>query len=220
MRIRAAFLAAGLVAAPLPAQTQDDARAAIAAVLAHDAAARGPESGAETCVSAVLGGPPPAAGAEPDSAPDRSVRIRFQWHEPPAPAVVHPVRRHLEPGEPGERRQRRREPRPDPVPLPAPLAPELAARLDALRAEAAATARPVGASRMIDPALVPAPLRLQRPEDDCAVITLSTPIFAGDTAFVGVDFACGPICGNGGIYALQRREGQWQLVGIGDTWIR
>jgi hypothetical protein len=105
------------------------------------------------------------------------------------------------------------------VPLPAALAPELAARLDALRAEAAPVAGPAGAGR-IDPALVPAPLRLQRPEDDCAVLTLSTPAFAGDTAFVAVDFACGPICGNGGIYALQRREGQWQLVGIGDTWIR
>src|SRR5580765_4552785 len=64
MRIRAALLCAALAAAPLEAQataaTADDARAVIAAVLAHQAAIRGPEGGAETCVAEMLAGPPAA----------------------------------------------------------------------------------------------------------------------------------------------------------------
>jgi hypothetical protein len=215
MRIRASFLAALLLPAALPAQPQDEARAVIAALLAHEAAARGPESGAQTCVAAPLAGLPPAPGAEEEMAPDRAVRIRFQWHEPPAPAVVRPA---VPRPEPGERRQRRREPRPEPVPLPAALAPELAAQLDARRVEAESE---VAVSlRQVDAAMVAAPLRLQRPDDDCALLTLSIPAFAGDTAFVAVNYACGPVCGNGGIYALQRGEGGWRVVGIGDTWIR
>jgi hypothetical protein len=215
MRIRAAFLGALMLAAPLSAQPTDDARAVISAVLAQEAQARGPESGAQTCVAPPLAGLPPAPGEEDGMAPDRAVRIRFQWHEPPAPAVLRPVRPQPEAG---ERRQRRREPRPEPVPLPAALAPELAAQLDARRAEAE---NAVAVSlRQVDSAMVPAPLRLQRPNDDCAQLSLSIPSIVGDTAFVAVNFACGPVCGNGGIYALQRREGGWRVVGIGDTWIR
>ncbi|HYJ52343.1 MAG TPA: hypothetical protein VEW04_04155 [Allosphingosinicella sp.] len=214
MRIRAAFLAAGLLASPLQAQPQDEARAVIAALLAHEAAARGPESGAQTCVAVPLVGLPPAPGAEDEMAPDRAVRIRFQWHEPAPPAIVRPA---VPRPEPGERRQRRRE-RPEPIPLPAALAPELSSQLDARRTEAESA---VAVSlRQVDAALVPPPLRLQRPDDDCAQLSLSIPAIAGDTAFVAVNFACGPVCGNGGIYALQRGEGGWRVVGVGDTWIR
>ena len=60
----------------------------------------------------------------------------------------------------------------------------------------------------------------RRGDDDCAMLTLSTPAFAGDAAFVEFAFACGTVCGNGGLYALQRREGRWALVGIADIWIR
>jgi hypothetical protein len=214
MRIRAALLAAGLVAAPLQAQPADDARAVIAALLAHEAASRGPESGAQTCVAPPLVGLPPAPGEEDQMAPDRAVRIRFQWHEPPPPAVLRPA---VPRPEPGERRQRRRE-RPEPVPLPAALAPEVAAQLDAKRIEAESA---VAVSlRQVDEAMVPAPLRLQRPNDDCAQLSLSIPAMAADTAFVAVNYACGPVCGNGGIYALQRREDGWRVIAIGDTWIR
>jgi hypothetical protein len=215
MRIRAAFLAAGLLAAPLPAQPTDDARAVLAALLAHEATVRGPESGAQTCVAGPLVGLPPAPGEEDQMVPDRAVRIRFQWHEPPPPAVIRPPRTIMDPG---DRRQRRREPRPEPVPLPAALSPELAAQLDARRTEAEGA---VAVSlRQIDAAMVPAPFRLQRPNDDCALLSLTIPAIAGDTAFVAVNFACGPVCGNGGIYALQRREDGWRVVGVGDTWIR
>jgi len=72
----------------------------------------------------------------------------------------------------------------------------------------------------IDASLVPAPLSLQGPNDDCALITLSAPAFAGDAAFVEYAYACGTVCGNGGLYALQRRENRWELVGIADVWIR
>ena len=219
MRIKSALLCAALAAAPLQAQTAataDDARAVIAAVLAHQAAIRGPEGGAETCVAEALAGPPaaPGAAAEDDAmAPDHAVRIYFQWHvpDPPPPARAAPP-----PDVPGQRRNR---PRIVPPPPPAPLATAEAERLNALRIEAARAPSPALAG--IDPAQIPAPLHVPRPGDeDCAMLTLSTPAFAGDAAFVEFAFACGTVCGNGGLYALQRREGRWALVGIADIWIR
>jgi hypothetical protein len=221
MRIRAALLCAALAAAPLQAQataaTADDARAVIAAVLAHQVAIRGPEGGAETCVAEMLAGPPvaPGAAAEDDSlAPDHAVRIYFQWHVPDAPPPVRPPP--PEPG-PGQRRSR---PRIVPPPPPAPLATAEAERLNALRIEAARAPSSSGLTR-IDPAQIPAPLHVPRQgDDDCAMLTLSAPAFAGDAAFVELAYACGTVCGNGGLYALQRREGRWELVGIADIWIR
>jgi membrane-bound inhibitor of C-type lysozyme len=41
----------------------------------------------------------------------------------------------------------------------------------------------------------------------------------GDMAFVETAFACGTTCGNGNLYALQRREGRWEVVAVADTWI-
>jgi hypothetical protein len=220
MRIRTALLCAFLVASPIRAQqptaapTADDVRNVIATVLLQEVSVRGPEGGAETCVGGELGSLPAAPGAEDDMIPDHAVRIRFQWHEPDRPAPV----RAAPPERPAGSR-RGRPPVMPPPPPPAALAADFAARLDALRAEAASAATPSPLAR-IDEALVPGPLRLQRPGDDCALITLSAPAFAGDAAFVSVGFACGTVCGNGGLYALQRREGRWELVGIADVWIR
>lgn len=216
MRIRPAVLAAALVAAPLQAQAvpgpADEARAVIAAVLAHQASVRGPESGAQTCVAGALAGPPAAPDADDPMAPEHAVRIRFQWHAPEPPAAVRPARAPDAPG----RRPRQRQ-RAAPLALPPPLAPALADRLNALRAEAGRAAAPL-ALAAIDAALVPAPLRLQQ-SADCAPLTLSAPAFAGDAAFVEFAFACGTTCGNGGLYALQRRDDRWEVVGIADTWI-
>ena len=64
------------------------------------------------------------------------------------------------------------------------------------------------------------PLHLQRPSDDCALLTLSAPVFAGDAAFIEIAYQCGSVCGNGNLYALERRAGRWEIVGIADTWIR
>lgn len=222
MRIRAALLCAALAATPLQAQetaaSAADARAAIAAVLAHQASIRGPESGAETCVAEAPAGPPVAPGAAPEDdamQPDHSVRIYFQWHVPDAP----PPARAAPPPEPAAGQRRNRPRAAPPPPPPAPLATAEAEHLNALRAQAARA--PAGpAMGRIDAALVPAPLRLQRPEDDCAVLSLSSPAFAGDAAFVEFAFACGTVCGNGGLYALERREGQWRVAGIADIWIR
>jgi hypothetical protein len=218
MRIRAAILAAALVAAPLRAQgapdlpTADEARAVLAAVLAHQASVRGPESGAQTCVAGALAGAPAPPDADDPMVPEHAVRIRFQWHAPEAPAVVRPVR---QPDPPGQRPRQRQ--RAAPIELPAALAPALADRLSALRAEAARAAAPALLSA-IDAALVPAPLSLQG-ADDCAPLTLSAPAFAGDAAFVEFTFACGTVCGNGGLYALERRAGRWEVVGVADIWI-
>jgi hypothetical protein len=218
MRIKAALLCAALAAPPLQAQesaaTAADARAVIAAVLAQEVAVRGPEGAAQTCVAAPFAGSPPPPGAEEEMIPDHAVRIRFQWHVPDAAA---PVRAAPPPPVPGER-NRRRAALP-PTPAPAPLAPDLAERLNTLRAEAARAAAPPAIAQ-IDASAVPAPLSLQRPSDDCALLTLSAPAFAGDAAFVALGYACGTVCGNGGLYALQRREGRWELVAIADIWIR
>jgi len=223
MRIRAALLCAALAAAPLQAQqtaaTAEDARAVVAAVLAHQASIRGPEGGAETCVAEALGGPPvaPGAAAEDDAlAPDHAVHIYFQWHVPDAPPPV----RAAPPPEPvaGQRRSRPRAA--PPPPPPAPLATAEAEHLNALRIEAARAPSPPLLAR-VDPTQIPPPLHVpRRGDDDCATITLSTPAFAGDAAFVELAYACGTVCGNGGLYALQRRQGRWELVGIADIWIR
>lgn len=215
MRIRAALLCAALAAAPVNAQpAADEARAVIAAVLAHQASVRGPEGGAQTCVVGALAGQPAPPGEEGRMTPDHAVRIRFQWHAPEPPAAIRPA---PEPTEPGRRRRQRQ--RAAPVELPAALAPALAERLEVQRAEA------VGApasSRLaeIDAAMVPAPLRLQGVARDCSALLLSAPAFAGDAAFVEIAYACGTVCGSGSLYALERREARWEVIGVADIWIR
>ena len=215
MKLSPFLLAAALIASPVQAQTaasQADARAAIAAVLAHQTSMRGLESAAQTCVVAALAPPPAAAGAENPMMPDQAVRIYFQWHVPEAPATVRPPPQFR----PDGRRQRRE--RAPPVVLPAPVPAELAQQLDRLRAEAAASsAEPAIAE--VDPAMLTAPMQLQETNRGCAPLQLSAPAFAGDTAFVETAFACGTTCGNGSLYALQRREGRWTVVAVADVWI-
>jgi hypothetical protein len=218
MRFVPLLLAATLVASPLRAQNAapaDDARAAIAAVLAHQTSMRGLESAAQTCVMAALA-PAPAApgnGEEDPMQPDHAVRIYFQWHVPEAAAVVRPPPL----PSPDGRRQRRRD-RPPPVELPAPVPAELAQRLDALRAEAARNAT-APAIATIDEALVTAPMQLQDMSHGCAPLQLSAPAFAGDAAFVETAYACGTTCGNGSLYALERRDGRWAVIAVADIWI-
>ena len=214
MKISAVPLLAALLAQGAPAPPQPaDSSAVLAAVLAQEAAVRGPESGAQTCVAPLLAGPPTPPGGESAMMLDHAVRIFFQWHSAAPPAIIRPP---PAPDEPGRRPRRRRI---DPVPPPPALAAAPAARLDALRAEAAGAAAPSAAGRL-DAAVVPAPLHLQRANEDCALLTLSAPAFAGDTAFVEVAYICGSVCGQGNLYALERRDGRWQVVGVADTWIR
>jgi hypothetical protein len=214
MRISALLLSAGLVAASLQAQELPaDASAVLAAVLAQEAAVRGPEGGAQTCVAPVLPGPPTPPGGESVMMLDHAVRIFFQWHAAAAPAIVRPP---PEPDAPGRPRRRRRI---DPIPPPPALAAALADRFNALRDEAAGAPAPAGVGRL-EAAVVPAPLHLQRANEDCALLTLSSPAFAADAAFVEVAYVCGTVCGNGSLYALERRDGRWQVVGVADTWIR
>jgi hypothetical protein len=215
MNISTAPLLAVLLAAqgtPAPPQAADSS-AVIAAVLAQEAAVRGPESGAQTCVAPLVAGSPTPPGGESAMMLDHAVRIFFQWHAAPPPAVVRPP---PPPDEPGRRPRRRRI---DPIPPPPPLAAALADRLNALRDQAAGAPAPAGAGRL-EAAAVPAPLHLQRANDDCALLTLSVPAFAADAAFVEVAYVCGSVCGQGNLYALERRDGRWQVVGIADTWIR
>ena len=215
MKLSPLLLAAALIASPAYAQTaatEADARAALAAVLAHQTSMRGLESAAQTCVIASLAPPPAAAGAENPMMPEQAVRIYFQWHVPEAPPAVRPPPQFR----PDGRRQRRE--RAPPVVLPAPVPAELAQRLDALRAEAARSgaAPAIGA---VDAALVTAPMQLQEMNRGCAPLQLSAPAFAGDTAFVETAYACGTTCGNGNLYALERRDGRWTVVAVADVWI-
>jgi hypothetical protein len=216
MRFVPLLLAATLVASPLQAQTAasaDNARAVLAAVLAHQVSIRGLESAAQTCVSAQLAPPPVAAGEEDPMIPDHAVRIYFQWHVPEAPAAIRPPPQPRPDGQ--RRRNRERQP---PVVLPAAVPAELARQLDTLRAEAVrSTDAPAVAE--VDAALLTAPMQLQDMNGGCAPLQLSAPGFAGDTAFVETGYACGTTCGNGSLYALQRREGRWQVVAVADTWI-
>ena len=167
MKFGFALIAAVLGAAPLQAQvtpSADDARAAIAAVLAHQVSMRGPTGAGDICVAGALTGLPPAPDAEDPVGPERAVHIRFQWHVPESAMPVRPPRVEPEPGERRERRERRRL-----LPerqLPAPLAPELASELDALRAEASrSTSTPVLTA--IDAGSIPAPLRLLQQDMSC-----------------------------------------------------
>lgn len=210
------LIALSLILAPASGTAQptpEDAGAVLAAVLAQEAAVRGPESGAQTCVAAALAGPPIAPGGESGMALDRAVRIFFQWHVPPPPAVVRPPRAPDAPGRPARR------PRIEPVPPPAALASAEADRLNALREEAAG-APVLARGTRIDDDVVPAPLHVQRANEDCALLMLSAPAFAGGAAFVEVGYVCGTVCGNGSLYAIERRDGRWQVVGIADIWIR
>jgi hypothetical protein len=210
MRTRTILLAAAVIGAPLHAQPAEaDARAVVAAVLAQEAAARGPEAGAETCVARELAGPPAPGGEDDPMVPNGAVRIGFQWHAPPPPAPVRPPR----PPEIAGRRSR--VPRAVPIPPPPPLDQASAARLTALRVQAHAA--PLS---RVDPALVPPPFQLQGANDDCFVLTLSAPAFAGDAAFVEIAYACGTVCGNGNVYAVERRAGRWEVTGVADIWIR
>jgi len=216
MRFVPLLLAATLVA-PLHAQSAasaDDARAVLTAVLAHQTAMRGLESAAQACVVAALAPPPVAAGGEDPMMPDHAVRIYFQWHVPEAPAAIRPP---PQPRPDGQRRRNRE--RPPPVVLPAPVAADLAQQLDRRRAEAARSdAAP--AIDGVDAGMLTAPMRLQTEANNgCAPLQLSAPGFAGDTAFVETAYACGTTCGNGSLYALQRRDGRWQVVAVADTWI-
>jgi hypothetical protein len=216
MRFVPLFLAATLIASPLQAQNAasiDDARAVLAAVLAHQVSIRGPESAAQACVTAALAPPPVAAGEEDPMMPDHAVRIYFQWHVPEAPTAIRPP---PPPQLDGQRRRNRE--RPPPVMLPAPIPADLARQLDAQRAEAARS-QAAPAIAQVDAALLTPPMQLQGMNSGCAPLQLSAPGFAGDTAFVETAYACGTTCGNGNLYAVQRREGRWTVVAVADTWI-
>ena len=217
MRFVPLILAATLVASPLQAQTAAsaaDSRAVLAAVLAHQASMRGLESAAQTCVVPALAAAPapPGAGEDDPMLPDHAVRIYFQWHVPEAAAAIRP------PPQPRPEGQRRHRERAAPVELPAAVPAGLAQQLDALRTQAAHNATEPGIAE-VDEALLTPPMRLQDMGSGCAPLQLSAPAFAGDAAFVETAFACGTTCGNGSLYALQRREGRWQVVAVADIWI-
>ena len=176
---------------------------------------RGPESAAQTCVVGALAGPPAAPGAEDPMVPNHAVRICFQWHVPRRPPRS--GRRPSSGRTAGASAASGRRP----VPLPR-RARAGAGRSGSTRSAPRPRAAAAPAIAEVDAALVPAPLRLQDGDRDCAPLQLvrarpspATPPSSRPA------YACGTTCGNGSLYALQRREGRlgaWSRVA--DTWIR
>ena len=98
------------------------------------------------------------------------------------------------------------------------VAPELNERLNRLLAAALGRA-PSSAGPPIDAALTPAPFQLGRTDRHCATLTLSTPAFVEDLAFVETAYVCGGLCGSGTLMALRRREEGWSVIAFLPTWI-
>ena len=171
------------------------------------------ERGADLRRVGTLAGPPAAPGAEDPMVPNHAVRIGFQLA--PSRAAAASCGRRPNPAPTGGARARER--RPDVALARRAGAGRWPQRLDALRAEAARAAGP--ASRRSTPLWCPPRFACRTAPATAAPLTLSAPAFAGDTAFVETAYACGTTCGNGSLYALQRRDGRWEVVGVADIWI-
>jgi len=65
--------------------------------------------------------------------------------------------------------------------------------------------------------MLPAPL-LARSDGECGTFELATPVIVGDIAFVETSLHCGPLCGTGLLYALERRDGAWAVLAIAHVW--
>jgi hypothetical protein len=70
----------------------------------------------------------------------------------------------------------------------------------------------------IDPELIPRPLGGWNMVS-CSTLNLTAPAISNEIAFVESAYACGGLCGNGWLYALERKEGRWQLVAVAFTWV-
>ena len=70
----------------------------------------------------------------------------------------------------------------------------------------------------IDPEVIPQSLR-RRFALSCSTLTLTAPAISNSIAFVESSYVCGGLCGNGWLYALERKQGRWQLVAVAFTWV-
>ena len=55
-------------------------------------------------------------------------------------------------------------------------------------------------------------------QERLGLLSLSSPAFHGDLAFVAVEFECA-LCGHGIDYALRRRDGRWEIVAELTRWV-
>jgi hypothetical protein len=98
------------------------------------------------------------------------------------------------------------------------VAPALASHLDTQLEVALHDSRPRLVDG-IDPGMVPAPLRSELAVRDCHALRLTSPVFAGDVAFVESATACSSLCATGALYALMRQSGRWTVVAVDFTWV-
>jgi len=108
------------------------------------------------------------------------------------------------------------------LPIPydgAPLPIELKRRLGEAAARALRQSEQARIRR-IEPAWIPAPLRLGEFRRPCEyALSFAPPLVQGDYAFVQDASNCGPECGSGELYALRREGSGWRLVAALPLWI-
>ena len=71
----------------------------------------------------------------------------------------------------------------------------------------------------VDPTWIRPPLQACRNDRSLPSLSVSSPAFHDDIAFVETAFVCGGLCGFGQLYALLRREGAWEIVAVTNTWV-
>jgi hypothetical protein len=99
------------------------------------------------------------------------------------------------------------------------LDPAQARELDDAARGIIAAERSQGGPSAMDLAGIPPSLRGVGILRRCSTLTLTAPVLVGDLAFVETSYVCGGLCGNGGLYALRRRDGRWRLAAIAFTWV-
>lgn len=71
----------------------------------------------------------------------------------------------------------------------------------------------------VDPTWIKPPLQACRNDRSLPSLSVSSPAFHEEIAFVETGFVCGGLCGFGQLYALRRRDGAWGIVAVTNTWV-
>jgi hypothetical protein len=71
--------------------------------------------------------------------------------------------------------------------------------------------------RRVDQSWLPRPFNFCRKPHQWRRLEIASPAITGDMAFVAADYFC-PLCGEGAIFALQRRASGWTVIAEVWTW--
>lgn len=78
--------------------------------------------------------------------------------------------------------------------------------------------QPEASATRIDVNLVDPPIK-RKAEPDCTLLEVKSPVFSGSYAFVETGLRGGSRFNEGSLYALERQNGRWTLIGDCPTWI-